>query len=59
MGPHLMFNAVDLVTHLVNLHIPKSAVKVETTPAAVLYLHPTKGWRSVSWKRIGVNPFND
>lgn len=42
-----------------NQFVPKCAVKVESTPAAVLYLHPTKGWRSVSWKRIGINPFND
>ncbi len=42
------------LTALWNAHIPKCAVKVEHMPDHVRYLHPTKGWRRVSNKRLGL-----
>ena len=39
-----------------NALIPKRAVRVEVdfSPTHVRYLHPTKGWRCVAKKRLGL-----
>lgn len=37
-----------------NALIPKRACRVDLGPEGVRYLHPTKGWRLVSNKRLGL-----
>jgi len=37
-----------------NALIPKCAKRIVHRPDGVLYLHPTKGWRRVSYKRLGL-----
>jgi hypothetical protein len=39
-----------------NALIPKHAVTVQTLAHGVRWLHPTKGWRFVSSKRLGYTP---
>ncbi len=34
--------------------IPKCAMCVEIGPRTTKYLHPTKGWRTVSNRRLGI-----
>lgn len=41
-------------TRLWNALVPRRAVRVETTLTGIRYLHPTKGWRHVSAKRLGL-----
>lgn len=47
------FHAAHL-TRLWQRLIPKSAVQVEMKDTFVRYLHPTKGWRYVSKRRLGL-----
>lgn len=35
-------------------YIPKSAIRVSWTDDSVRYLHPTKGWRRISNRRLGL-----
>lgn len=37
-----------------NMCIPKRAVRVDRVAGGVRYLHPTKGWRFVSDRRLGL-----
>ena len=41
-------------TALWNALIPASAVRIEPGPKGVRYLHATKGWRLVRYKRLGL-----
>lgn len=48
----------DLVTLRLNSVVPQCAIKVEANAKGISYLHPTKGWRQVSWERVGVKPMD-
>jgi hypothetical protein len=37
-----------------NAVIPKSALRVKEAGSSIKYLHPTKGWRWVSQRRLKV-----
>lgn len=37
-----------------NRWVPKCAVDVEMTPTHVRYLHPTRGWKRVSRRKVGL-----
>jgi hypothetical protein len=39
-----------------NSLIPKHAVVVELVKSGVRWLHPTKGWKYVSARRLGFKP---
>lgn len=49
-------NFTDLVTARLNRMIPQRAVTWRTTDKGIEYLHPTKGWKRISYKRLGVKP---
>lgn len=49
-----MTQYTDLVTQRINAFVPRCAVDVRMTETHVEYLHPTRGWKRVSYKRIGV-----
>ena len=44
----------SLVTMRWSALIPARAVAVEIGATSTRYLHPTKGWRTVSHRRLGV-----
>lgn len=46
-------NAARVYTLVRNKLIPKRAIASEDTARGVKYLHPTKGWRFVSYRRFG------
>jgi len=46
-------NAARVHTLVRNRIIPPSAIASQDTDLGVEYLHPTKGWRFVSYRRFG------
>lgn len=46
-------NAARVHTLVRNKLIPASAIASRDTPRGIEYLHPTKGWRFVSYRRFG------
>lgn len=46
--------AIGHLTRLWNSLIPRRSVTVEHGPTHVRYLHPTKGWRRVANRRLGL-----
>jgi hypothetical protein len=51
-----MIQPTALTTLLINKLIPKCAINWVPTAKGIAYLHPRKGWKFVSWKRLGVIP---
>lgn len=47
-------NIIDLVTARINRVVPKCAVDLKPVPGGLKYLHPRKGWKRVSARRVGV-----
>jgi hypothetical protein len=62
LSPDIMLTPAAMhfarVTSVWDAHIPKCAKLIEHVPPEkpthVRYLHPTKGWRNVSYKRLGL-----
>ena len=46
----------DLITQRLNARIPKCAVGLRFMPTFLLYLHPRKGWKKISYKKMGLKP---
>lgn len=47
----------DLVTMKLARCVPKRAIGLKVEDTGVSYLHPTKGWKRVSFARIGIKPY--
>jgi hypothetical protein len=48
-------NFSDLVTARINSRLPKRKLAdLRFEHDAIYYLHPTKGWKRVSYRRLGV-----
>ncbi len=46
-------NAATVHTRVSNKLIPKCAIASDETDRGVKYLHPTKGWCFISYRRFG------
>lgn len=44
----------DEVTRRLNAKIPRCAIDLRFEDTGVLYMHPRKGWKRVSYKRMGL-----
>ncbi|WP_316173001.1 hypothetical protein [Bradyrhizobium sp. SZCCHNRI2049] len=51
-----MLSPTEFTTLVLNATIPPSAVAAKADDRGIHYLHPTKGWRFVSFKRLGIIP---
>lgn len=47
---------IKIMTTHFNKFIPKCAVDLKIGATALSYLHPTRGWKRVSFKRMGISP---
>ncbi len=48
---------VEQVTALVNSKVPPCAVDLRINTDNIEYLHPTKGWKRVAFRRFGVKAY--
>ena len=46
----------DLVTQRINARVPKCAIGLKFLRDHLLYLHPRKGWKKITYKKMGLKP---